>query len=255
MRKANALIVAFVALAVIVAWLPGPAYAQVVTTTTSTLVDRFGNTITTTDTFYDGVLVFRDSQQVRTDGTVTLVKHWDFYASGALESYTEQRLDGFAPYKIEKQYDQNGVLRNFYSELYINGELAVQSFQTFDANGFLLTKEDRVLTTLADGTKVWTVTYATWSGDVLVSSQVVQYPYGYDFSGGGDDGSGDDSAEHRPGWGHGDENHVHDGPPGHEEFQGSGSGGSGGSSSVEQRPGDGFGDKNHDHSGAPGSDK
>ena len=241
MKKANALIVAFVALALVVAWLPGPAYAQVVTTTTSSFVNRFGNTVTTTDTYHDGVLVFRDSSEVRPGGTVTLTKHWDFYANGTVESYTEQRLDGFAPYKIEKQYDANGVLRNYYAELYINGELSVQAFQTFDANGFLLTKEERVLTTLADGTKVWTVTYETWSGDVLVSSQVVQYPYGYDFS-----------AEHRPGWGHGDENHVHDGPPGHEEFQGSGSGGSGGSSG---RPGNGFGDKNHDHIGAPGSDK
>ncbi|MBI2123088.1 MAG: hypothetical protein HYT96_02895, partial [Armatimonadetes bacterium] len=119
MRKANALIVAFVALAVIVAWLPGPAYAQVVTTTTSTFVNRFGNTITTTDTFYDGVLVFRDSQEVRTDGTVTLVKHSEFYASGAIKSYEEQRLDGFAPYKIQRQYDESGIIRYQYAELYI----------------------------------------------------------------------------------------------------------------------------------------
>lgn len=255
MRKANALIVAFVALAVIVAWLPGPAYAQVVTTTTSSFVNKFGNTVTITETYIDGVLSSRDYQEVRPDGTLTLVKHRDFYASGTTKFYEEQRLDGFAPYKIQQQYDESGIIRSQYAELYINGELAVQSFLTFDAQGFLVTEEERVLTTLADGTKVWRVTYEIWSGSTLVSSQIVEYPYGYDFSGGGDDGAGDDSAEHRPGWGRGDENHVHDGPPGHEEFQGSGSGGSDGSSSVEQRPGDGFGDKNHDHSGAPGNDE
>ncbi|MBI2247210.1 MAG: hypothetical protein HYU65_04665, partial [Armatimonadetes bacterium] len=60
MRRANALIVAFVALAVIVAWLPGPAYAQVVTTTTSSFVNKFGNTVTITETYIDGVLSSRD---------------------------------------------------------------------------------------------------------------------------------------------------------------------------------------------------
>jgi hypothetical protein len=258
MRMANALIVAFVALVLVAAYLPSPAYAQVVTTETTTFVNRFGNTVTTISTFYDGVLVFRDSQEVRPSGVVTLEKHWDFYSDGTVKSYTEERLDGAAPYTIDRQYDQNGVLRSYHADLYINGELSLQTFQTFDATGYLLTKEDRVLTTLADGTKVWNVTYETWSGDVLVSSQVAQFPYGYDFSGGGDDDTGDDSAEHRPGWGKGDENHMHDGPPGH-EISDSTSEDSVGSADEEdgedERSGNGWGDDKHEHVGPPGRDK
>jgi len=255
MRKANALIGTFIAVALIVACLPGSAYAQEVTTITTSFVNRFGNTVTTTDTFYDGVLVFRDSQEVRLTGVVTLEKHWDFYADGTVKSYEEHRLDGFAPYTIQRQYDENGVLRYYSADLYINGELSIQTFQTFDAQGFLLTKEERVLTTLADGTKVWNVTYETWSGDVLVNSQVVQYPFDHDFSA-GDDGAGEDSAEHRPGLGRGDKNHIHDGPPGHEVSESTGSGNSGSSGeAVEERPGTGWGDERHDHVGPPGKDK
>jgi hypothetical protein len=40
----------------------------------------------------------------------------------------------------------------------------------------------------------------------------------------------------RPGWGNGDENHEHTGPPG----------------GTSVRPGNGFGDENHEHSGPPG---
>lgn len=248
MRMANALIAAIFAVALIVACLPGPAYAQVVTTTTSSFVNRFGNTVTTTDTFHDGVLVFRDTQEVRSTGVVTLEKHWDFYADGTVQSYTEQRLDGFSPYTIARQYDQNGVVRSYSAEQYINGELSIVTLQTFDAQGYLLTNEQRTLTTLADGTKVWNVTYETWSADVLVSSQVAQFPFDHDFSGGtgtGDDGTGDDSAEHRPGWGRGDQNHVHDGPPGHELSRN----GDSEDSSSSVRPGNGWGDSKHDHVG------
>ena len=256
MRKANALIGTFITVALIVACLPGSAYAQVVTTETSSFVNRFGNTVTTISTFHDGVLVFRDSQEVRPSGIVTLEKRWDFYGDGAVKSYTEERLDGFAPYTIDRQYDQNGVLRSYHADLYMNGEVALQTFQTFDAEGYLLTKEERVLTTLADGTKVWNVTYETWSGDVLVSSEVAQFPYGHDFSGGNDEPAGDDSAQHRPGWGRGDKNHIHDGPPGHEVSESTGSGNSGSSGeAVEERPGTGWGDERHDHVGPPGKDK
>lgn len=249
MRKANALLGTFIALALIVAWLPGPAHAQVVTTETSTFVNRFGNTVTTISTFHDGVLVFRDMQEVRPSGVVTLEKHWDFYSDGTVKSYTEERLDGFAPYLIERQYDQNGVLRSYHADLYFNGVLSLQTFQTFDAQGYLLTKEERVLTTLADGTQVWSVTYETWSGDVLVSSEVVQFPFDHDFSA-GDEPAGDDSAEHRPGWGRGDSNHVHDGPPGHDSIESTS--GNSGSSAEEQSPGNGWGDDKHDHVGPPG---
>ena len=41
---------------------------------------------------------------------------------------------------------------------------------------------------------------------------------------------------YRPGWGYGDPNHDHTGPPGHEDT----------------KPGWGYGDPNHDHSGPPG---
>ena len=39
-----------------------------------------------------------------------------------------------------------------------------------------------------------------------------------------------------PGWGWGDENHEHNGPPGQDD---------------DSRPGHGWGDENHDHSGGP----
>ncbi len=47
---------------------------------------------------------------------------------------------------------------------------------------------------------------------------------------------GQDSGE-RPGWGYGDNNHIHTGPPGQDSGE---------------RPGWGYGDTNHDHSGPPG---
>ncbi len=49
------------------------------------------------------------------------------------------------------------------------------------------------------------------------------YGYGYDI---------------RPGWGYGDDNHEHTGPPGRMD--------------REDRPGWGFGDDNHEHEGPPG---
>ena len=47
-----------------------------------------------------------------------------------------------------------------------------------------------------------------------------------------------ESAPCQPGWGHGDTNHDHTGPPGRSDGACS--------------PGHGYGDKNHDHSGPPG---
>ena len=51
----------------------------------------------------------------------------------------------------------------------------------------------------------------------------------------------------KPGWGYGDENHCHSGPPGKKK---------GGDDAVQPcKPGWGYGDKNHCHSGPPGQRK
>ena len=60
------------------------------------------------------------------------------------------------------------------------------------------------------------------------------YGYGY-----GDRGD-------RPGWGYGDDNHEHTGPPGLDGKDEPG---------KSPKPGKGNGDDNHEHSGPPGLDK
>jgi|GEM_PF-2180310 len=51
-------------------------------------------------------------------------------------------------------------------------------------------------------------------------------------------------ANTRPGWGNGDKNHVHTGPPGQSVNVGK--------NGDDTRPGKGEGDKNHVHTGPPG---
>jgi hypothetical protein len=52
----------------------------------------------------------------------------------------------------------------------------------------------------------------------------------------GKGGNAEKDSIDRPGWGYGDSNHNHLGPPGH----------------GEERPGWGYGDTNHPHWGPPG---
>ena len=54
------------------------------------------------------------------------------------------------------------------------------------------------------------------------------------FAGNGNNGK---SPSELPGWGYGDDNHEHSGPPGQVD---------------SERPGWGYGDDNHEHYGAPG---
>ena len=70
---------------------------------------------------------------------------------------------------------------------------------------------------------------------------------------------------YRPGWGYGDNNHTHIGPPGQvdkDEKSGWGHGddnhnhsGPPGQVDKDEKPGKGHGDDNHDHSGPPGKIK
>lgn len=173
-------LVSLVVVALIVSTLP--AFAQTVTTTTSSFVNFRGNTVVTTDTYVNGVLTTRNQQEILPDGTVAVAKTWDFSPSGVPSRYEEHRVFGTSATTIVRTFDEFGVMLTEYADLSMNGQLSVQRFSTFDANGFLVTNEARVLTTLADGTRVWVVTQETYSGGVLVSSLVSQYPLGFTFT-------------------------------------------------------------------------
>lgn len=182
MRQTRGIIILFVALSLIVTSFVRPALAQTVTTTTSSIVNRLGNTVTTTDTLVDGVLTSRSQQEIKPDGTIVVEKAWDFYSSGVASRYEEHRVLGTSTTTIVRTFDALGSMQTEYADMSTNGQLSVQRFSTFDAAGFFVTNEQRNLTTLADGSQVWVVTQETYSGSMLVSSQVNQYPIGTVFT-------------------------------------------------------------------------
>ena len=224
-------ILMLVVAAVLAAALAVPAWAETVTTTTS-FVNRFGNTVTVQRTLVDGVLTTQTSTEVMPDGTVKLARAWEYYPNGAVKTYEEERWSPVSPTHLYQEFTESGQLVLQQGEMGPNGEPVLVSKITFDpVTGHTLTTEERVLLVLADGTKVWEVTTKTYVDGVLASSETKQYPYDHDF----------DLAE-RPGYGHGDENHLHTGPKGKAY-------GETAAAETEQRPGNGYGDRNHDHQG------
>ncbi len=210
-----------------------PAYAETTTTTSTwTLANR--NTVTYIETRTDGVLSSVSYTEVSPAGLVVVDRDISYYPSGVISEWTEVRTSLGGAYQTTqvRQYDENGVVREQYVKIVSGGETIAEQFTTFDASGYLVSKEERILTTLADGTRVWSVTVETWSTNVLVSSTTTEYPYGYDFNapvaddppawpgeGKGDGAPGQDPNGWRPGEGggdngQGDQQHDHYGPPG-----------------------------------------
>ncbi|OFX14362.1 MAG: hypothetical protein A2V59_03940 [Armatimonadetes bacterium RBG_19FT_COMBO_69_19] len=243
MRKATTTVIILVTMALVAA-LAAPALAETITYTTS-FVNRLGNTITVETTYVDGVLTSQVMREVQPDGFLKMLKTWEYYPNGMVKTSEEWRYSATSPTHITRQYSDTGVLLSQVAELYLNGELAVKSIITYDSTGLLLTQEDRILTTLADGTQVWVVTVSTYAGGVLVSSITKEYPYGYNF-----DAPTEASLEERPGWGHGDTNHDHTGPGGKENKHDGGNGGAAAGGNEAIRPGNGYGDDNHQHTGS-----
>jgi len=233
MRKATTTVIILVTMALVAA-LAAPALAETITYTTS-FVNRLGNTITVETTYVDGVLTSQVMREVQPDGIVKLMKTWEYYSNGMVKTSEEWRYSPTSPTHIKREYSDTGILLFQVAEMWLDGELAIQSLTTYDSSGLLIKQEDRILTTLADGTKVWVVTVGTYSGGVLVSTTTTQYPYGYNF----DAPPAEEAKEQRPGWGYGDKNHDHTGPGGR------------GADDVESsiRPGNGYGDDNHEHTG------
>jgi hypothetical protein len=161
-----------------------------------------------------------------------------FYPNGTISHQEEVRTGSGGAFQttVVRDYDTNGIIREQYVKIVSGGETIAEQFTTYDASGYLVSKEERILTTLADGTRVWSVTVEEWSAGVLVSSTTSEYPYGYDFNappvadnppvwpgeGEGDGAPGQDPNGWRPGEGGGD---------------------------------NGQGDQQHDHYGAPGQNK
>jgi len=249
MRTATTTVIILVTMA-LVAVLAAPALAETITSTTS-FVNRLGNTVTVETTYVDGVLTSQVMREVQPDGFLKMLKTWEYYANGMVKTSEEWRYSSTSPTHITRQYSDTGVLLSQVAELYLNEELAVTSISTYDSTGLLLTQEDRILTTLADGTQVWVVTVSTYAGGILVSSITNEYPYGYNF-----DEPTEASLKERPGWGHGDKNHDHTGPGGNgaenASKQNKHEGGNGGATAGGDepiRPGNGYGDENHQHTG------
>lgn len=255
MRKLWAILIA----TMVLTWLTlaaVPARAETLVDVQS-FVNGSGNTVTVTDTYEingtDVVLISRTMTEVRPDSSVVLEKSWTFYPDGSVMTSDEYRNSTIAPTKIHREYSDGGALLFQRSEMYLNGEVALVSLVSYNADGYIASKEDRKLTTLADGTQVWEVTVTSYALDGAVTSQTVtQYPYGYNFDAPPEgEEPGDDpeeSASIRPGWGYGDENHQHSGPPGH-EVSASSSGKGNGNSNNHERPGNGWGDDSHVHTG------
>lgn len=239
MKKLGAILIA----TMVLAWLTlaaVPARAETFVDVQS-FVNTLGNTVTVTDTYEingaDVVLVSRDMTEVRPDGSVLVTKSWDFYPSGAVKSSDEHRNSTAAPTTIHRDYAEDGTLLFQRSEMFLNGELALVVLSEYSAEGYLVSQEERKLTTLADGTKVWDVTVSAYALDGTVTSQTVaQYPSSHNFDAPpsaeqppadqppadqppADQPPAGGDREERPGYGHGDKNHDHSGPPG----QGNGS--------------------------------
>src|SRR3990170_5434438 len=177
MRKATTTVIILVTMALVAA-LAAPALAETITYTTS-FVNRLGNTITVETTYVDGVLTSQVMREVQPDGFLKMVKAWEYYPNGMVKTSEEWRYSPTSPTHIKREYSDTGVLLFQLAEMWLDGELTVQSLTTYDSTGMLLKQEDRILTTLADGTKVWVVTVSTYSGGILVSTTTQQYPYGY----------------------------------------------------------------------------
>ena len=238
MRKLGAVVIA----TMVLAWLTlaaVPARAETFVDVQS-FVNSLGNTVTVTDTYEingaEVVLVSRDMTEVRPDGFVLVTKSWDFYPSGSVKSSDETRNSAIAPTTIHRDYSESGMLLFQRSEMSLNGELALVVLTEYNAEGYLVSQEERKLITLADGTQVWEVTVSTYALDgTVASATVTQYPYGYNFDAPpsaeqppaeeppADQPPADEDHDDRPGYGHGDRNHEHYGPPGHGNGGGSSS--------------------------------
>lgn len=228
-------VLAVVALALVLAAVP--TSAQTVVTTTQTYTLRNGDTVTVVTTYVDGAVFSVSYTEVAPSGLVVIDRDIWYYPNGQISRYEEviNLMGGDYQTTWVRQYDANGVIRDQYVKIVSGGETIAEQFTTYDTNGYKLTNETRILTALADGSRVWVVTVENWSTDTLVSSTTTEYPYGYDFNappvveaqppswpGNGPNGSGapgQDENGWRPGNGgsddgQGDQNHRHYGAPG-----------------------------------------
>lgn len=234
--RRSPLAVAMLAVAVLAIVLAAvPTSAQTVVTTTRTYTLWNGNTVTVVTTTVDGALFSVSYTEVAPSGLVVLDRDIWYYPNGQISRLEEVRtlMGGAYQTTLVRQYDANGVVREQYVKIVSSGETIAEQFTTYDTSGYLLTSETRILTALADGTRVWNVTVENWSTDVLVSSTTTQYPYGYDFNA--------PPVAEKPTWpGKGSPNssQLHSGAPGQ--------------SDDNTRPGVGNGDGKHTHTGAPG---
>lgn len=226
-------VLAVVVLAMVLAVVP--TSAQIVVTSTRTYTLSNGDTVTVVTTTVDGAVFSVSYTEVAPSGLVVLDRDIWYYPNGQISRYEEVRTTAGGAYQttLVRQYDANGVVRDQYVKIVSGGETIAEQFTTYDTEGYLLTSETRILTTLADGTREWVVTVENWSTGTLVSSTTTEYPYGYDFNappvaekptwpGNGPKGSGapgQDQSGWRPGNGgngdgQGDQNHQHYGAPG-----------------------------------------
>lgn len=210
-----------------------PAYAETVTTT-NTFTLRNGNTATIVTTYVDGAVFSVSYKEVAPSGLVAVARDISYYPNGQISSFTEVRSTsgGADQTTLVQNFYSSGVISDQYVKIVSGGETIAEQFSTYDTSGFFLTQETRILTPLADGTRVWMVTVDTYSGGVLASSTTKQYPFDYDFNA---------QKPTWPGKGNGDSAQPHSGAPGHD--------------ANGWRPGKGGGDPNHAHYGAPGQGK
>ncbi len=224
---------AVVVLAIVLAAVP--TSAQIVVTSTRTYTLSNGDTVTVVTTIVDGAVFSVSYTEVAPSGLVVLDRDIWYYPNGQISRYEEIRTTAGGAYQttLVRQYDANGVVRDQYVKIVSGGETIAEQFTTYDANGYLLTSETRILTAVADGTRVWVVTVETWSTGVLVSSTTTEYPYGYDFN-----APPVAQPPMWPGIGSPNSTQLHSGAPGQ--------------SPDDTRPGVGTGDTKHNHTGAPG---
>lgn len=213
-----------------------PAHGQTLVTTTSTYTLWNGDTVTVVTTYVNGVLSSVSSTEVTPTGLVVDVANITYYPNGQVNRFVDIRtlMGGAYQTTLIRQYSSTGVVMDQYVRIVSNGQTTAEQLTTYDASGFPLTSETRILT-LANGTRIWVVTTQTWSSGVLVSSTTAQYPLGYNF------GS-------LPVWAQVDPRPT---------WPGNGPKGSGapGQDPNGWRPGNGGGDPNHQHYGAPGQNK